>query len=111
MLVYIPTSSLYVHAIDIDRFVYLPSINNLSSRRPAAAMHELPEGLNNSLRSFRGSIYGNSLRSKTRELEDDLEKGSDVYEKKSEDDDDDQVERPLRAVVLVRLLRDNPCRD
>jgi hypothetical protein len=66
-------------------------------------MHELPEGLNNSLRSFRGSIYGNSQRSRTRELDDDLEKGSDVYDKTPEDDDDDTVNRPLRAVVLVRL--------
>ena len=63
-------------------------------------MHELPENLTNSLRSFRGSIYGNRKTSGQQERDgDDLEKGAEEYH-----DDDfnkalDTSENSVRLVI------------
>lgn len=46
-------------------------------------MHELPEGLSHSLRSFRGSIYGNNARHSRSDR--DLEKGPEDYGEKAQD--------------------------
>ena len=59
-------------------------------------MHELPKDLNNSLRSFRGSIYG-SRNSRQVDVPD-LEKGQDDYGDKSFDHASTPSES---AVVLV----------
>jgi len=61
-------------------------------------MHELPEVLTNSMRSYRGSVHGNSTRNEVI----DLEKGVENYG----DKEFDQALSPTESsLVVVRTVR------
>ena len=77
---------------------YHETLDDLS---PLLVMHELPKDLTNSLRSFRGSIYGNSRKSghngNTEAV--DLEKGS-------QDDGAKELGRTLNTTESSLILVD-----